>query len=127
MRRLAVTVLVMMCPMLFEVQSANAQVVTGPSNAVFDHPDADFNVTASYTINYYQCTSVNTSTGAGVGCGSAPFSSGSVPKANVTTTTSPTRSINLKAAPANGPINAMPAGVPFISKILAVGDPNAGG
>lgn len=105
---------------------AVAQTLFGPSTATFTHPDAEYNGTATYRLNIYQCTSLDPTTQAGIGCATSPVSTVDVPRASVTTTTAPTRKIDLKTAPASTVLTALPAGVPFTIKAAAVGDPVKG-
>ena len=62
---------------------ASAQVVVAPASMTFTHAAADFNVTASYRLEFFQCSSLNA--GACVGRAATPFQAGaSVPKSAVT-------------------------------------------
>ena len=107
---------------------AAAQVLIGPSTVLFTHADADFALTASYQVDFFQCASL--SSGACQGQAVAPIQSIAVPKASVTSFTADAngnnRSINLKAAPVSSVLPSLPAGVPFVLALAAVGDPNAG-
>jgi F0F1-type ATP synthase membrane subunit c/vacuolar-type H+-ATPase subunit K len=91
--------------------------------ATFDQTDVDFAVTGSYRLNFYQCASVD-ATGAGVSCAATAFGGMDIPKAQVSTVQSFSRTVNLHATGLTLP--AFPAGVPFIAKIIANGDPAQG-
>jgi hypothetical protein len=128
MKRLTLSMLIAIAALVGVTRPAAAQVLIGPSTALFAHADADFTLTASYQLDVFQCTSLVA--GACQGQAVAPMQSIVVPKANVTSfspdANGDNRSINLKAAPVSMVLPSMPAGVPFVLAVAAVGDPNAG-
>ena len=106
--------------------SAQAQVPVAPSTATFTYSDAEFAIVDFYHTDFYSCASVTVSvanpTGVCVGRAATPFQSGfDTPKAQITGT-SPTRVINLKAAPASGVLASVPNGTGVIAVILSHGD-----
>lgn len=110
---------------------AFAQTVIGPTRILFVHPDAELAVTGAYHVDFFQCASVS-STGACVSQAASPFQGADVMKAAVVTLSPPdasgaNRQIAMNAAPVSGVLGSMPAGVPFVGTLQAVGDPNAGG
>jgi hypothetical protein len=116
--------------------SASAQTVIGPTKLEFTHSDADLTLTGTYHLDFFQCASITPAVPPATqptcnGQATTPSQSSDVPKASVTTLSPPdgaaNRSISLTAPPANGNLAALPAGVPFVSTIIAVADPNVGG
>lgn len=110
---------------------AQAQVVVGPSSAVFSHPDDQYAITATYHLDFYQCASVTVDAanpqGICIGQAAAPFQSGAdVPKSAVTGDAQ-NRTVNLRTSSANGVLTAMPVGVGFVTKIKAVADATIAG
>lgn len=104
---------------------AQAQLAVNPASVNFSHPPAEFDQTASYHVDFFQCTSVGTG-GVCVGRAAGPFQTGfDVPKSQVTNATNE-RVISLQAPPASGVLAAMPTGVAFVISIQAIGDPAVG-
>jgi hypothetical protein len=109
---------------------AEAQAVTAPTKASFTYTDVQMSLVSGFTVEDFQCASLNA--GVCVGQAAQPFQTGaSIPKANVTLLATPdsfgnNRQIDLTAAPGNGILASLPAGVPFVSTILGVGDPTVG-
>lgn len=109
--------------------SAQAQVVTGPSQITFSSPSHA--IVAVYHIDFFQCGSIappgSVNPGACVGRATAPFQTGvDVPKANITGS-NPVYIIDLTTAPAVTVLPSLPAGMGFILTLTAVGDPSVGG
>lgn len=123
MRHLILTLVLLALPL-----ASHAQVIIAPTAATFSHPDAEFAVTGSYRLEFYQCNSVTppdatNPNGTCVGRAAAPFQTATdVPKSAVTGNAS-ARSFSLTTAPVNGVLSSMPAGVGFVSAIRAVADP----
>lgn len=93
-----------------------------PNALTFQHPDADFAITTGYTIEYYRCGSLSTA-GLCVGRATAAFQVGNtIPKAAVTGVAN-ARTIDLSKL---NVFTSLPAGVPFVMALTAVGDKNAG-
>lgn len=102
---------------------AEAQVVVAPTGVTFTHSATEFNRTASYREEFFQCTSVTA--GVCTGRAAAPFQTGVlIPKAAVTGTAP--RAFLFSSIPAGSPLPSLPAGVGFVSTLVAIGDPNAG-
>lgn len=104
---------------------ASAQVVISPTGVTFTHTATDFAVTASYREEFFQCGSLTG--GVCTGRAAAPFQTGTlIPKAAVTGT-APTRNFLFSSIPVGSPLPSLPAGVPFVTTLVAIGDPNVGG
>jgi len=112
------------------VARADAQAVTAPSGASFSYPDTALAQVTGFLIEDFQCASLTA--GVCVGQAAAPFQTGAnIPKANVVTLATPdafgnNRSVSFAAAPGSGVLTSLPAGVPFIATITAIGDPTVG-
>jgi hypothetical protein len=127
-RGIAITSLLTGC--LLFARPSQAQVVTAPTGASFLYTDAQLAQVTSFVVEDFQCASL--SGGICTGQAAAPFQTGvTIPKANVTTL-SPAdsfgnnRAISFAAAPGSGILTSLPAGVPFVTTILAIGDPTTG-
>lgn len=104
---------------------AAAQLAVNPTSVNFSHPPADYDITASYHVDFFQCASIGTG-GTCIGRAATPFQSGAdVPKAQVTSAVNE-RVISLQTPPAVGVLTAMPTGVAFVIAISAIGDPATG-
>jgi len=107
-----------------------AQAVTAPTKASFTYTDVQLSLVSGFTVEDFQCASL--SAGVCVGQAAQPFQTGAtIPKANVTLLATPdsfgnNRQIDLTTSPGNGILASLPAGVPFVSTILGVGDPTVG-
>lgn len=106
---------------------AAAQVVVGPSTALFSHSDEQYAITATYHFDFYQCASVTVDAtnpqGVCVGKAASPFQAGAdVAKASVAGSAA-NRSVNLRTvATTNGVLMAMPIGVGFVTAVTAIAD-----
>lgn len=108
-------------------RSAEAQIVTAPTDATFAHPDADFAITSGYRMEFFQCSSVTPGPPpVCVGRASQPFqTTGTVPK---TLVTGPATARHFLFADVQGaPLASLPVAFGFVSALVAVGDTSAGG
>lgn len=112
-----------------------AQVVTGPTTALFAQPATDIPLTLSYQLDFFQCASISAPTAtppnACVGQAATPFQSGAViPVASVTTQTpdanGDNRTFPLSTAPASDLLGAIPVGIPFVATLIVNGNPAQG-
>jgi hypothetical protein len=126
MKRTILTVVALVA----SVVSAQAQAVTAPTSASFPYTDAQMLQVTGFLIEDFQCASLVA--GVCTGQAAAPFQTGAtIPKANVATLNpvdafGNNRSVALNASPGNGVLASLPAGVPFVSTITAIGDPTQG-
>lgn len=126
MRRSLCSILTLIVLSLVAATPARAQVVTAPTRAEFQHPDADYAVTGTYHLDFYQCASL-TPAGLCQGRAAVPFSSGAdIPKAAVTGNAT-LRTANFSGGAVPGVLQSMPIGVAFVSTVIAVGDGTIGG
>lgn len=126
MKKLLVLLVLVCLPTL-----VSAQTVSAPTQILFDHSDTDMGMTVGYRVEFFQCATITTPTPPGVpvcnGRATAPFQVGTVvAKSGITTTTIPTRVINLLTPPMNGALAVMPIGVGFVSNVIAVADAGQG-
>jgi len=117
-------VIILLAAMTLFAVPATAQVVIAPTGTTFNHPTTEFNRTASYREEFFQCASVTA--GVCTGRAAAPFQTGVlIPKAAITGT-APSRTFLFTSIPSGNPLPSLPAGVGFVATIVAIGDPNAG-
>jgi hypothetical protein len=123
MNRLLATLALLCCLASPGVQ---AQTVSAPTTAVFAQSDADFALTVSYHVDFYQCASVVA--GACVGASTTPFSTGvTVQQGNVIPLTPPDSAGNNRqfSLVDHGPVQAflltMPVTAAFVGTIQATG------
>jgi hypothetical protein len=108
---------------------ASAQAVMAPTTVNFAHDDGGFAVTGSYREEYFMCSSVTVSNGVTtcVGRAAQPFTTVSQVPKSIVTGTANARSFKFADIPAGSPLPAMPVGVPFVTTLVAIGDPVQGG